>query len=206
MYQHICLAVALVAIFVSQVVEAVPLRAGIVRRDNVEHVVVYQEVLQVVAATATIYVDSPAATAVSLTKVADASPPTPTPQAAKAVAATASADSSAGSGAESVAASGTATYYAVGMGSCGIESSDSQDVVALSHVIMTEQGASNPNANPLCGRKITIKHVDSGKTVQATVVDTCPGCKRDDIDLSPSCFTKIAALADGRVRVSWDLV
>lgn len=210
MYRRISFAVVLGTLALLDTVGAVPLPDGgrsIFRRGNsVEHVVLYQEVLQVVAATSTVYVNSPPTmTSVSLTKAADIAPPpppTPTPEAAKAAAPA----PPGGTDATADVISGEATFYSPGMGSCGIESNDSQDVVALSHLIMSAQGVANPNANPLCGKKIRVKHTESGKTVLATVVDTCPGCAHDDIDLSSSCFGKIAALADGRVAVSWSLV
>jgi expansin (peptidoglycan-binding protein) len=43
-----------------------------------------------------------------------------------------------------------------------------------------------------CGQGVRIKA--NGRSVIATVVDSCPTCGPDDIDLSPSVF---AALADG---------
>ncbi|KAF2719484.1 hypothetical protein K431DRAFT_189597, partial [Polychaeton citri CBS 116435] len=95
------------------------------------------------------------------------------------------------------------TYYAPGLGSCGTTSSDSDAIVALSHVNM--QAAStgaNPNANPLCNKGISISY--KGKTVKATVIDTCPGCAENGLDLSPSLFEELAPLSEGRLfDVTW---
>lgn len=46
---------------------------------------------------------------------------------------------------------GEATFYNTGLGSCGITSSDSEYVVAISHVLMDASSTGNPNNNPLCG-------------------------------------------------------
>jgi len=41
---------------------------------------------------------------------------------------------------------GDMTYYAVGMGSCGVSSVDTEDVVALSIPLMANGGNANANA------------------------------------------------------------
>ena len=62
----------------------------------------------------------------------------------------------------------------------------------------------NPNNNPKCGSKISIRSPRSGQTIQATVVDTCEGCGMYDIDVSNTLFTKVAGgLSAGRVTVGW---
>ncbi|KAI8335823.1 RlpA-like double-psi beta-barrel-protein domain-containing protein-containing protein, partial [Chlamydoabsidia padenii] len=87
---------------------------------------------------------------------------------------------------------GTATYYNVGMGSCGEESSDDEFVVALSPAIMNHD---------LCGETIQVE-TDDG-SVSARVVDTCPACDADSIDLSPAAFDEIGDRARGRVDITW---
>ena len=78
----------------------------------------------------------------------------------------------------------------------------------MSHVIFDAASTgSNPNANPLCGKKIRItrtKENGSGNnTVDVEVVDRCVGCKAEDLDLSLSVFDKLANEAKGRVTGSW---
>lgn len=67
--------------------------------------------------------------------------------------------------------------------------------------------SSNPNSNPLCGKKIRIQRYDAVKggnhSVDVMVVDRCTGCQPDDLDLSLSVFTDLAEEADGRVIGSW---
>ncbi|KAF7595672.1 hypothetical protein BBP40_005116 [Aspergillus hancockii] len=65
---------------------------------------------------------------------------------------------------------GDLTYYDPGLGSCGITSSSSDLVCAVSHVLFDAASTgSNPNANPLCGLKIRLKR--GGSSVDVKVVD-----------------------------------
>ncbi|KDN44264.1 hypothetical protein K437DRAFT_212871, partial [Tilletiaria anomala UBC 951] len=89
--------------------------------------------------------------------------------------------------------SGKATFYnpSVGLTSCGGQYSDDDNILALNAGMMTAKWSANPNNNPLCGRKIELMH--NGKTVQATIEDTCPGCSGPySVDLSPGLFNKLA--------------
>jgi len=95
---------------------------------------------------------------------------------------------------------GDMTYYAPALGSCGTTSGPNDDIVALS-VPMMGNGA-NPNANPKCYGHIKIRH--GGLVHDATVVDTCVGCRGEDLDASPALFRKVAPGGDGRVGgVEW---
>lgn len=97
---------------------------------------------------------------------------------------------------------GDMTYYDPGVGSCGIASGPNEDVVALSKEIM--RNGANPNANPRCGSRIGIWNPQTKKKYSAKVVDTCQGCKKGDIDVSPALFKKIAPNGDGRVAgINW---
>lgn len=105
---------------------------------------------------------------------------------------------------------GDLTYYQPGLGACGITSSSDDDIVAVSHIIFDAASTgSDPNANPLCGKKIRIERSSSdsrkrGKSsVDVTVVDRCTGCAEADLDVSLTVFTQLADEADGRVKMSW---
>ena len=64
------------------------------------------------------------------------------------------------------------TYYAPGLGACGIISSENENVCAISHVLYDAHNrGGNPNNNPLCGHKIRATH--RGKSLVLTVVDRC---------------------------------
>ncbi|KAI1825480.1 RlpA-like double-psi beta-barrel-protein domain-containing protein-containing protein [Xylaria intraflava] len=92
-----------------------------------------------------------------------------------------------------VAKSGDMTYYAPGLGACGIVSDDGQPVVALNSADYA--GGAN------CGRWISINA--NGQKVAAQVVDLCPGCGAGGLDVSSTVFGFIAPLSEGRVNVDW---
>lgn len=103
---------------------------------------------------------------------------------------------------------GDLTYYNPGLGACGIDSTDNDPVVAISHYTFdAAQTGSDPNQNPLCNRKIRATRVNekTGKSVSidVTVIDRCTGCQPTDIDVSPAMFNKMADPDLGRVKVTW---
>lgn len=92
---------------------------------------------------------------------------------------------------------GMATYYLVnksGHPSCGGRYDSNAMVVALSHKRM--QGRNNP-----CGERIKV-YGDYGSVI-AEVVDTCAGCDKDDIDLSPKAFEKLGQMREGKLEIEW---
>ncbi|KIW30454.1 uncharacterized protein PV07_06196 [Cladophialophora immunda] len=98
---------------------------------------------------------------------------------------------------------GDLTYYEPGLGACGISSSDSDKIVAISHIVFDAVSVgSNPNANPLCGKKIRARK--DNKSVDLTVVDRCTGCQPMDIDVTIDTFAELADVDLGRVLVQWN--
>ncbi|KAI1853947.1 hypothetical protein JX265_003730 [Neoarthrinium moseri] len=99
---------------------------------------------------------------------------------------------------------GRMTYYdpSVGAGACGTTHSDSEHVVALDATQFKAGG--NPNNDPVCGKHIKISY--NGKSTEALVVDKCPTCASQAIDVSSSTFKDIADLSVGVVQVDWDFV
>nr|AGT80108.1 riboflavin aldehyde-forming protein [Hemileia vastatrix] len=95
---------------------------------------------------------------------------------------------------------GEATYYATGLGACGITSNDSQMIAAVSHLLFDSYpgATANPNANPICGKKAQVNY--HGKTVVVTLVDRCVGCAMYDLDLSPTAFSGLSSLDAGRLQ------
>ncbi|TVY85234.1 Papain inhibitor [Lachnellula suecica] len=100
---------------------------------------------------------------------------------------------------------GDLTYYSPGpgYGACGYENTSSDSICAVSHIVWDAAStSSNPNANPLCGKKIRITRYDVTKggnhSVDVEVVDRCVGCVAVDLDLSLSVFTSLAEEAEGR--------
>ncbi|KAK9790453.1 hypothetical protein AB5N19_03889 [Seiridium cardinale] len=98
-----------------------------------------------------------------------------------------------------LAFTGRMTYYTPGLGACGQNNSPSDFIVAIGASRWT---ASNPNNDPLCQNSIRISH--GGKTVTAKVVDKCPGCGANDIDVSPAVFQQFASLDTGVLTVDWN--
>lgn len=97
---------------------------------------------------------------------------------------------------------GDLTYYAPGLGACGITSSSSDSICAVSHIVFdAAQSGSDPNDNPLCGLKIRLQR--NGTSADVTVVDRCVGCAATDIDTTTSVFSDLAEIAQGRVTVEW---
>ncbi|KAL2159104.1 hypothetical protein VTH06DRAFT_2863 [Thermothelomyces fergusii] len=97
--------------------------------------------------------------------------------------------------------SGEVTYYALGLGSCGVDDSGKdhiENIVAVSSALMGAQS----NGNPLCGKTITVKA--NGRTAQARVHDKCPSCDINDIDASEKLFLELFGTLDvGRGHVEW---
>ncbi|OAP62366.1 hypothetical protein AYL99_04569 [Fonsecaea erecta] len=98
---------------------------------------------------------------------------------------------------------GDLTYYEPGLGACGVSSSDNDKIVAISHIVFDAVSVgSNPNANPLCGKKIRARR--DNKSVDLTVVDRCTGCQPMDIDVTINTFAELADVDLGRVLVQWN--
>lgn len=68
--------------------------------------------------------------------------------------------------------------------------------------------STNPNHNPLCGKKLRITRYDPkqgrNNSVDVEVVDRCTGCKETDIDLSLRMFEVLADEEQGRVVGTWN--
>ncbi|KAF8522601.1 plant expansin [Hysterangium stoloniferum] len=105
---------------------------------------------------------------------------------------------------------GEATFFAPGLGACGITNSPADFMVAVSaqlfasllHPSDDAQSMGNPNKNPVCGKQITANA--NGKSVTVTVEDRCPGCAQFDLDFSPAAFNVLADPSVGRLQgVTW---
>lgn len=101
---------------------------------------------------------------------------------------------------------GEATHYQPGLGSCGGRNDASEMVVAVSHSKYDAKAkGQNPNKNPYCGKKLKVSY--QGKSIEVKVVDRCPGCGENDLDLSPTAFKKLAPLGKGRLKeLKWKMI
>lgn len=93
---------------------------------------------------------------------------------------------------------GIATFYdATGAGNCSFDATpDDLDVAAFD--------ASSYAGSATCGACVKVKGPQGEVTVR--IVDSCPGCDRNHLDLSRSAFAKIAEPSRGRVPVSFSTV
>jgi expansin len=93
---------------------------------------------------------------------------------------------------------GIATFYdATGAGNCGFDATpDDLDVAAFD--------ANSYAGSAACGACVKVKGPNGEVTVR--IVDSCPGCDANHLDLSRSAFAKIAEPSRGRVPVSFSTV
>lgn len=100
---------------------------------------------------------------------------------------------------------GELTFYDPGLGACGGSHVGDDLIAAVARTVFdaaaADTGDGNPNNNPICGKRIRVERGDG--SVDVTVVDRCQGCKRLDLDLSPSAFQRLAREEDGRVVGQW---
>ncbi|KAI4860319.1 RlpA-like double-psi beta-barrel-protein domain-containing protein-containing protein [Hypoxylon rubiginosum] len=92
---------------------------------------------------------------------------------------------------------GDITYYTPGLGSCGETNTEADMIVALSPSQFEAQA-------DLCGKTIAITVGHENAT--AKVVDKCPGCTAESIDVSPAVFKQIGSLDEGRLKVTWSVL
>ncbi|PFH54546.1 hypothetical protein AMATHDRAFT_135159 [Amanita thiersii Skay4041] len=101
---------------------------------------------------------------------------------------------------------GQGTFYATGLGACGITNNDGQHIVAVSHLLFDAfpgYNGINPNANPVCNKQVRVSY--QGKSVTVTITDRCEGCALTDLDFSPSAFNQLASFDVGRISgMTWE--
>lgn len=98
---------------------------------------------------------------------------------------------------------GQLTYFDPAVGACGISNTGKDPIAAISHLVFDAASKGpNPNANPLCGRKIRARR--NKKTIDLTIVDRCVGCQEHDIDTTRTVFGGLAEMKDGRVGFEWE--
>jgi expansin (peptidoglycan-binding protein) len=94
-------------------------------------------------------------------------------------------------------ADGDITYYNTGLGACEETNKDTDFVAAVSATVFNHKAA--------CNKNIRVSY--KGSTVDVRIVDYCPGCAANDIDLTPAAFVKLTGnLGLGRVKGSWDWI
>ncbi|KIY62043.1 carbohydrate-binding module family 5 protein [Cylindrobasidium torrendii FP15055 ss-10] len=106
--------------------------------------------------------------------------------------------------------SGDVTYYDTGLGACGVSSSNSEYVAAVSLSFFNSYpgATANPNLNPICGKVIRITY--GSRSVDVTVRDNCPTCALYDLDITLVAMQQLVdnPVGVGRITsgISWDFV
>ena len=93
------------------------------------------------------------------------------------------------------------------LGACGEPMYATDMYVALAAPawgISTYDTMTGKATNKWCGQKIRIEY--GGKSVDATIMDMCPGCAGHDIDLSDAAWAAIGMAEWTRVQGSWSVV
>lgn len=126
--------------------------------------------------------------------------PAPAPSASKPATPAPSAPATGGSGSGEVHSGGSMTVnpFNGNTGSCGTSIANSDMVVALSadtYGPSTYEVATGKPTNKYCGMKINITY--NGKTTPATIMDKCPGCSPNGLDLSPSLWKAVTGTDEG---------
>ncbi|KAH9881215.1 hypothetical protein J1614_001710 [Plenodomus biglobosus] len=93
-------------------------------------------------------------------------------------------------------------------GACGTELHDTDMIVALAQPAWgqsTYDVMTGASTNPWCGQKIQVEY--EGNTIEATIMDLCPGCSGHDIDLSLSAWKALTGLDEKtRLKASWSKI
>ncbi|MCJ1313831.1 hypothetical protein MMC25_007511 [Agyrium rufum] len=100
------------------------------------------------------------------------------------------------------ALTGTATYYGgnVQGGICSFST-----YTLPSSLYGTALSDSNWANAAECGACVSVKG-PSGNNITAMIVDQCPGCGQNHLDLFPDAFAKLASPSKGVINVSWSYV
>ncbi|KAJ6547381.1 RlpA-like double-psi beta-barrel-protein domain-containing protein-containing protein [Mycena capillaripes] len=91
------------------------------------------------------------------------------------------------------------SFYSTGLGACGKVNNDGDFIVALNQQTF---GYSYPSQ--YCFKMIRMTY--NGKTTEAQITDSCPGCPYDGLDLSPSLFSFFASQDLGIIYGTWEFV
>ncbi|KAG0366187.1 RlpA-like double-psi beta-barrel-protein domain-containing protein-containing protein [Gamsiella multidivaricata] len=100
---------------------------------------------------------------------------------------------------------GKATWFTDSYGSCNIEwNGDSEPTVALN----AHQMGAVSWGNPACNKRVLIVNQANGKSVEARIVDKCPGdeCAWGSLDLSPAAFKQLGSLDTGILPIEWHYI
>ncbi|KAM7219002.1 RlpA-like double-psi beta-barrel-containing domain containing protein, partial [Rhypophila decipiens] len=95
------------------------------------------------------------------------------------------------------------TWYYPGLGACGQNHGDGDLVVAVDPTVYGNWP--NPNLAPVCNRKMRVNY--QGRSIVLTVVDKCPSCPPNGLDLTPAAWRQLVGSTDlGPQYGGWDFI
>nr|XP_043627288.1 EG45-like domain containing protein [Erigeron canadensis] len=102
---------------------------------------------------------------------------------------------------------GQATFYTPPYvpSSCNGFKSQGVMIVAANRGLFANKGACGRRYRVRCtgGTNAGVPRPCKGKTIDVTVVDLCPGCAGDQLDLSQEAFAMIANPDAGRIKIDY---
>lgn len=94
-----------------------------------------------------------------------------------------------------------------GFGACGTELHDTDLIAAIAQPAWgasTYDVMTGAATNVWCGQKAKVDY--NGKSVIVTILDMCPGCVGNDLDLSLAAWTALGLTEKTRLKASWSKV
>ncbi|KAI0782819.1 RlpA-like double-psi beta-barrel-protein domain-containing protein-containing protein [Abortiporus biennis] len=94
---------------------------------------------------------------------------------------------------------GRGTFFFPGLGACGKTNGDNDMIVAVNQAVFQQF------RDVICDNK-SMEVRANGKSATVQIVDECPGCGPNDIDLSPAAFKVFADESVGVLTVDWNIL
>jgi len=98
---------------------------------------------------------------------------------------------------------GTFYYQEGNPGACGAWNSDSTPICALNQDQFNSLSSNGAMPSQWCGIQLNITNTDTGAWTLSTVVDMCPGCGTNGIDLSTGTFDQLGPESQGVLNIEW---
>ncbi|KAM7187875.1 RlpA-like double-psi beta-barrel-containing domain containing protein [Rhypophila sp. PSN 637] len=91
------------------------------------------------------------------------------------------------------------TWYYPGLGACGQFHGDGDMVMAVDPTVYGTNNA------PICNKRMRVNY--QGRSIVLTVVDKCPSCPPNGLDLTPAAWRQLVGSTDlGPQYGSWDFI
>ncbi|KAL6849022.1 hypothetical protein ACO1O0_008552 [Amphichorda felina] len=92
---------------------------------------------------------------------------------------------------------GSTSYFTPGLGACGWTNGEGDMIAAIDSGVFDSQAP--------CGRMVRV--TGAAGTADVQIVDRCPGCGPNGLDLSPTAFQMIVGSLDiGRADTTWEWI